>query len=354
MQQIGCFISPHGYGHATRAIGVLEALQSRHPDLHIHIFTTVPESLFRQSLAHITYHKVTTDIGLVQTSALEADIPATIARLDTFLPYSDTLINDLGKHCRHCLFILCDIAPLGIAVAKKIGVPSILVENFTWNWIYTPYCQRYPELKKHASALKSQFEQADYHIQTEPLCQKKLADLSCGPIFRTIRQNATTIRRQLGCDTKKIILLTMGGVTQKYPLWKNLDQFSDCFFVFTGQPETQRRGENILLLDRFSELYHPDLIAAADIVVCKAGYSTIAECYQAGARIIAVGRDDFPETAPLQNYIQNILAGVTIDAENFLTGHWLSLLPELLLQTRPSQAVPNGGDIVASFLSSLL
>ena len=354
MQQIGCFISPHGFGHATRAIAVLEALQSLCPDLHTHIFTTVPESIFRQNLTNITYHQVVTDIGLTQTSALEADIPATISRLDAFLPYRQELIDVLGERCRHCLFLLCDIAPLGISVAKKIGIPSILVENFTWDWIYSPYSKKYPELNKHIQAFKKIFAQASFHIQTKPLCQATHRDLNCGPIFRTLRQRPAIIRQQLGCDDNKMILITMGGVAQQFPLWDNLSRFSEYFFVFTGQATTKHQAKNILLLARFSKLYHPDLIAAADLVVCKAGYSTIAECYQAGVRVISVGRDDFPETAPLQSFIQKALNGVTIGTDSFLTGHWLSIIPNLLLQSRPLPAPENGASSVASFLNNFL
>jgi hypothetical protein len=354
MQHIGCFISPHGFGHATRAIAVLEALQILSPDLHIHIFTTVPESIFRQSLANITYHQVVTDIGLSQTSALDGDIPTTIAQLDAFLPFPEELIDDLSKRCDRCLFLLCDIAPLGISVARKMGIPSILVESFTWDWIYAAYTKNFPELTKHVEAFEKIFAQADYHIQTEPLCQVKQRDLACGPIFRTVRQQPAIIRQQLGCGDTKMILITMGGVVQQFPLWDNLSKFSECFFVFTGQRETRQQTKNILMLDQSSKIYHPDLIAAADLVVCKAGYSTIAECCQAGVRVISVGRDDFPETAPLQSFVQNALGGVTIDADNFLSGRWLSMIPDLLLQSRPIPVPENGASAVASFLKAFL
>jgi len=31
---------------------------------------------------------------------------------------------------------ICEIAPMGILVAKETRVPAILVDNFTWDWIY--------------------------------------------------------------------------------------------------------------------------------------------------------------------------------------------------------------------------
>ena len=85
--EIGCFISPHGFGHATRTIAVLEELQQLQPHLHLHIFTTIPESLLSQTLVSYTYHHVLVDIGLVQSSTLDADIHSTITSLDGFLPF---------------------------------------------------------------------------------------------------------------------------------------------------------------------------------------------------------------------------------------------------------------------------
>ena len=51
--------------------------------------------------------------------------------LAELLPYSEELLNDLARQCAGCRFILADIAPLGIAVAQRTGIPSVLVENFT-------------------------------------------------------------------------------------------------------------------------------------------------------------------------------------------------------------------------------
>ncbi len=179
MRKIACFISPHGFGHATRTIAVLEALHRLVPDLDLHIFTSVPRYLFSETLAVFTYHEVVVDIGLVQGSALTDDLPATIERLDSFLPYSEALVEKLVGLCSDCSFVLCDIAPLGIVVAKRLGIPSVLVENFTWDFIYAPALTRHPTLKKHAVFLKNISQLATHRIQTEPLCQTARRDMLC-------------------------------------------------------------------------------------------------------------------------------------------------------------------------------
>ena len=354
MKEIACFVSPHGFGHATRTIAVVEALQLIQPDVHAHFFTTVPKTLFNQTLTNFTYHPVLVDIGLVQSSALDADVPATITQLDILHPFAKGLIEELAALCSKCSLILCDIAPLGIAVAEYAGLPSILVENFTWDWIYQPYIKKYPKLQPHAKFLNKLFAQADYRIQTEPLCCPALRDLHCGPIFRRIKGSRAHLREQIGCGDKKLVVVTMGGVCQQLPSCLNLEELSNIHFLFSGQQETKQMGENITLLARDSDIYHPDLLNAANVVVCKTGYSTVAECCQAGARVISVGRADFPESELLQCYLEDRLGGISIKPEMYLNGSWVALASDLLSCPKPVAASENGAAQVATFLCKLI
>ena len=277
MKEIACFISPHGFGHATRVIAVLEALKRLSPHFHAHLFTAVPEELFA-SLADCTYHPEQVDIGVVQSSALTVDIPATCLRLAEMLPFPAHRLTELAARCAGCSFILCDIAPLGIAVGQRAGIPTVLVENFTWDWIYQPYSRSYPELRLYVRYLAALFPQADYRIQTEPLCREARQDLICPPIFRRIHKSREEVRARLQVADRSLILITLGGISQKPPELRHLEKQRDLFFVIAGQPRTELVADNCLLLQRDSDVSHPDLIGAADLVVCKAGYSTIAEC----------------------------------------------------------------------------
>ena len=111
--QIAFFISSHGFGHATRAIAVMQSMVQQRPGLVFHIFTTVPEWLFRESLDCFIYHQQLTDVGLVQHNALQENPVQTLEELSRLLPYDPGLIASLGRECKQCSLILCDIAPLG-------------------------------------------------------------------------------------------------------------------------------------------------------------------------------------------------------------------------------------------------
>src|SRR5262249_44139036 len=153
---VAYFITAHGFGHATRACAVMAAAQALEPDLHFDIFTAAPEFVFRDSLlGHFTVHQAVTDIGLVQKSALIEDAAATAAKLDEFLPFDTFLFRSWADWLERlqCELVVCDIAALGLAVAEAAGLPSLLIENFTWDWVYRAYASEAPALAGHADYL---------------------------------------------------------------------------------------------------------------------------------------------------------------------------------------------------------
>ncbi len=354
MHEIACFITPHGFGHATRMIAVLEALQKVIPDLHPHLYSTVPKALFAETLAHFSYHPLSCDIGLVQKNGLQADLPATIKGLESFLPFQDALIEELAEKVQGCNLILCDIAPLGIAVAREAGITSVLIENFTWDWIYRAYLTDHLELQPAINYLDAQYQKADIHIRCQPYCGKTRGDFECGPIFRRIRTKRSKIRKNLNCKNKRLVLISMGGIDLELPFIQQLPVIKDTFFILAGQKKTQHLGKNILLLARDSEYYHPDLINAADLVICKSGYSTIAECVQAGVSIVTVGRSRFPESAVLEQFSITQLNGQTLEQREFPSGSWLKNIKQLTSTPQSTVPVVNGAESIAKYLCALL
>ena len=70
----------------------------------------------------------------------------------------------------------------------------------------------------------------------------------------------------------------------------------DVTFVIPGGADDYLWQENLVLLPHHSRFYHPDLVAAADAVVGKVGYSTVAETFHAGAPLGYVPRTRFRES----------------------------------------------------------
>jgi hypothetical protein len=352
------FISPHGFGHAARAAAVMAAVYQIAPGVCFEIFTTVPSWFFSVSLAGpYVYHPCVTDVGLVQRTPLEEDLSETMAQLSSFLPFREEALAGLCEAvgALNCGLVICDISPLGIAVARLLGIPSLLVENFTWDWIYERYAAREPRMKVFGDYLRAVFEGATCRIQTEPVCVPARADLVTPPISRAFRMAPEEVRRQFGVGPNgKMVTVTMGGVAEEMEGLGGVKGAGNVLFVAPGGSRVARRTENTILLPREGGFFHPDLIRASDGVVGKIGYSTLAEVYHAGVPFGYIARAAFRESEVLATFVRKEMKGVEIQDRSFRDGSWAARIPDLLDLPRVVREGPTGSAAAARFIVDLI
>ena len=367
--KIACFVSSHGFGHSARVAAVIESAQTRYRDLRFEVFTGAPDWFFADSITDPPrIHPQVVDFGLVQRNALEEDLAASIRQLRSWAPPPAARIREFARQLRAtgAELVLCDIAPLGILAAREAGIPSVLQENFTWDFIYGGYRDAEPALGELADRLAEVFEAADHRIQAEPFCRAAPGAVVVPPISRRPRSRRPAIRRELGLTSPgepdaPIVLLTMGGIPWSFEdLAQSLDEAEvpgrPWLVIPGGADEPTRRGRTLCLPHR-SRWYHPDLIHAADAVVGKLGYSTVAEVAAAGVPFAYVPRDRFPESPPLETWVTAHLPSLRISAARFLSGEWLRDLGPLLAlgasdgdASRDRNARSDGADLAADAL----
>ena len=355
---IAVFVSPHGYGHAARTCAIIQALFELEPAARFEVFTLVPEWFFLDSLAcPFRYHILRTDVGLVQTTALAEDPHATLALLEDFLLFKDDLVDRLATELRDlsCGLMLADISPLGIAAARHAGIPSALIENFTWDWIYGAYLDAYPAFEGPIAVLTRLFEAADLRIQTEPVCRPVAGAVTVPPVSRTPRTGRDEVRRRLAIPAEaRMVLVTMGGTPWQHASLARLETFSHVIFVIPGTADSPERRGSLVALPHRSGHYHPDLVHASDAIVGKLGYSTLAETYAAAVPFGYAPRPTFRESAPLASFIGNRMAGLEVTPEELYSGSWPARVPELLALGRPTARRENGARAAARLLLGLL
>ncbi len=349
---IAWFITPHGFGHAARAAAIMLALSRRIP-VHFEIFTRVPQWFFDESnLTNYTYHEYLTDIGLAQRTSLDEDLPITLERLAAFLPFDPDLVIQLTQQVKAsgCRLVVCDIAPLGIAVAESAGLTSILVENFTWDWIYAGYQDAADDFCKYISILSNWFDRASVHIQTEPVCFPSSGLLTTHPVSRPRIQTRATIRANLGLPNEApTVLVTMGGIETQLEILEHLHKIQGVSFIVPGGAKEVTWRGSVLLLPHHSGFYHPDLLAACDAVVGKLGYSTLAEACNAAVPYGFISRARFRESPPLARFVLEQMRGLEISEQSFASGAWLEALPVLLKMERLQPPALNGADQLAEW-----
>ncbi len=360
---IAYFITSHGFGHASRASAVMNAVYDRWPFVHFEIYTLTPEWFFKNSLkAPFAYHAEQTDVGLVQISSLHFNLDKTFDALEKFLPFGQNLLDALAEqlHFSDCQWIISDISPLGIAVGEHAGITSVLVENFTWDWIYEAYLPADQRFRKYIDLLSDLYGKAGHRIQAQPVCSHRRAQLCTPPISRKPLTDARIVREKLGINERdQMVLITMGGILETLPFTGQLAGFDEhiCFVVpgtASKLPSGGKKHHNIIFLPQNSTFYHPDLVNAADAVVGKVGYSTLAEIYHAGVPYGFITRSDFRESSVFESYIQSNMAGIRIDEKDFISGEWLKQLSGLLALPKPSISEPNGAGSAAEYICNHL
>ena len=362
------FVSSHGFGHAARSCAVMNAIFKRWPFVRFDIFTRTPEWFFKNSLAApFVYHSCVTDVGLVQTDPLHFDPDKTIAALEGFLPFHETILSKLADQlcANDCHLVVSDISPLGIAVAERSGIFSVLVENFTWDWIYADYVSTDRRFKKYIDLLAGWYSRVDQHVQASPVCNPIEGRVRIPPVSRPHATDPAIIRERLGLGPReKMVLISMGGIPglsfmhRDGPLIRQLKTLGGSVrFVIPGAGGVSPDGfrqENMIFLPPDSGFYHPDLVNAADAVVGKLGYSTLAEVYHAGCPFGFVARDDFRESPVFEAFVREKMTGVKLFQDDFTGRAMIGKVLDLLALPKRLSDEPNGADAAALHICDFL
>ncbi|KAJ7707321.1 hypothetical protein B0H17DRAFT_1032391 [Mycena rosella] len=136
------YCSGHGYGHATR-VSALAGHLLRLPEVDrptVHIVSSAPKHVFMDSIVlGARYRNANIDPVIVQPLAYRVDRQQSVAVLKSFLEMKDAILETerkwLGEIHADC--VLSDAAFIGCLAATAVGIPSILITNFTFDSVYS-------------------------------------------------------------------------------------------------------------------------------------------------------------------------------------------------------------------------
>ena len=338
---IAFYISGHGLGHATRDIELINEIVRQRDDVRIEVRTSVASWVFgriRGSGVHV--EPCETDTGMVQFDSLGHDVEETARCAAAF--YRDFGPRVAAECARlreiDARLVIGDAPPLAFAAARAADLPSVLVANFTWDWIYAFY----PEFESLAPGVVETIAAA-----YAPAARALRLPISGGfesvaavtedvPFIarRSTRDPADT-RRVLGiAPSQRLVLSSFGGFGVTLPA----DQLAASGLTVIGPTRLPPEG-----------LQYEDLVAAADLVVSKPGYGVVSECVAARKPLLYTSRGRFAEYDVMVAEMPRMLRCRYIEQADLLAGNWHDGIEALLGQEEPPQRPRvDGVSVVAS------
>ena len=361
------YISGHGFGHASREVEILNTLGANRPDLRVLVRSAVNPFLLQRTM-RVPYELRSgpCDTGIVQKTSVEHDDAASVgAAVAFYSSFDDRIAAETaalaGDDVR---LVVGDIPPLAFEVASRLGVPSVAIANFTWDWIY----ETHPGLAAEAPWLIPLLRRG-YGLATEAL----ELPFGCGfDVFRAVRPLPLVARRPTRPrdDTRAFfgvpldrpaILLSFGGYGMPDLDIARVDTanwtlvLTDRVTLASPASKSRRLVHIPEVQFQHSGFRYEDLVAAVDAVASKPGYGIVSECIACGTPLLYTSRGAFREYDLFVREMPRFLRCRFIDQTDLFAGRWRDALDALLSQPPPAEQLGiDGAEVAADILAERL
>ena len=362
------FISGHGFGHASRDVEVLNALQARRPDLRVILRSAVSPELLRRTMRFpYELRAGETDTGVIQSSSVAHDDDATLEAAIAFHAGLDAKAEAEAAALAgdDVTLVVGDIPPLAFETAARLGVPSIAVANFTWDWIY----ETHPGFSTRGASTLEIIRRA-YRRATRAL---ELPFAAGFEIFDRVERVPLVARRptrgredtraHFGIPADRpAILLSFGGYGLPLLDLSTIDCLDEWTVITTdriSQAQAGRPPRNVVFVveDQFltGGFRYEDLVGAVDVVMTKPGYGILSECMATGTAVLYTSRGTFREYPILVDALERYTRSRFIDQHDLFAGRWRASLTALLRQPLPRETMAvDGADVIARIIDVAL
>ena len=360
MRRIAFYVSAHGFGHAVRTAALLRALRERAGDaLALVVRSEAPRELFARRGAQVECSRAPVDVGVLQRSAFDLDLPATLAAHEALLSgWEGAVAREAGwlREARVDL-VVGDVPPLAFAAAERAGLASVAVANFSWDWIFEDWVAQEPRWRpvvaRYAEAYGLAWRLFRLPLHGELHAFRSAVDVPL--LVNRSRADPAEVRERLGLapeNPRPLVLVSFGGFGSGPVAAARWDALDDCTFVGFGPPPARFPAP---WHEAPAGVAHEDLVAACDVLVGKPGYSTCAEVIAHRARFLHLPRAGFREVTPLESGLARFACAQAMPREDFFAGRWRCHLDAILARPRPASAPPaNGAEVIAEALLAML
>lgn len=354
------YVSGHGFGHASRIVEIIHALLEIHPKADIIVKTAAPRRLFERTLGdRIRFVEMQCDMGVIQSDSLHLDAAETVRQAKAFhaqMPdkarAEAAFLRDAGAR-----LVVGDIAPLAFAAAGVAGLPSVLIGNFTWDWIYEGYPEETPfELARQIRDTYRTATRALRLPMSGGFAGLESITRDIPFVARRSTRTPSEIRRGLGLpEGKPLLLVSFGGhglAGLNQAAIAGLTDYAVATTDLPGGIDILKPTPGLFHLSE-QQLYaggfrYEDLVRAADVVVTKPGYGIISEAIANDTAMLYTSRGRFVEYDVLVKAMQRYLRSQFIDQQALLDGRWGPALERLLNQPAAAEKPALDGARIAA------
>ncbi|NKB25110.1 MAG: hypothetical protein GKR87_12185 [Kiritimatiellae bacterium] len=345
------YITAHGYGHGTRACDILNALCRQAPRIPIIVVSDLPKPFLshRLNADQVTFRKESFDVGLVQFDDIQVDVPATLNKVIGLHEKRDQLIQEETAFLneQQAALVIVDIPAIPLFAAKEVGIPSIAIANFGWDWIYSAFTHDNPRWKKYVDWFHEGYATTDLLLRL-PFSEEMNAFPRIEDIFLVAspgRERRGDIIKKRGCvPTKKWILLSFGALNWDPSVIDRIQKLEP--YEFFTVYHLFWEGKNFHAIDMKS-IPFSDLIASMDGVISKPGYGIVSDCIANKKPLACTDRSNFLECSILVEGIKKYLQHVYLPAEKLYKGDIAETIEKLLNVPLPQHTMGNDGVKVA-------
>jgi len=328
IKKICFYISDHGYGHASRDIAIIRHLK-KNLGVNIFIKTSKPFNFVKKSLSDIKLIECLNDEGII----LEDDYPKvdkikTLALFEKLIDRWEEYIQKEKQFCKekNIDLIISDIAPQPFIVAKEIGIPSVAISNFTWHSVFS-HIFGDNEITK---TLKYAYKCATLACLlpfAEPMnLFRKRIPISL--VSRDIDVIKSDFRSSLGIKENEKLIYVGLGKSMDEKILSNISQIDDPnirLLLPYGAKLNSRRDIKIPKDYTESQNY----LGICDLIVSKAGYSTISEAVRAKVPVFIFERENIYEDIFVGKELKKLKIGEVISFEEFINCDWIDKIENL-------------------------
>jgi L-arabinokinase len=340
------YVSGHGLGHASRDVTLIDEIVRRDSDVRIQVRTSVAPWIFdRVRGSHVDVQACETDPGMVQPDSVRLNIEETARRAALFYRDFDRRVAVEAAHLRQldARLVVGDVPPLACSAAAAAGVPSAIVANFTWDWIYAYY----PEFASLAPGVI----EANAGAYSPTVKALRLPISGGFDSVAAVTEDVPFIARQSIRDPEDTRQVLKVGRGQRLVL----ASFA-AYGLALPYDRIEQSGLVVISPERHPPpgLKYEDLVAAADVVVSKPGYGIVSECVANGTPLLFTSRGRFAEYEVMLAEMPRMLRCRHMDQDELLTGNWRDAVEALLAQAEPpEQPRVDGASVIAAAILEL-